>query len=92
VGVSGAVSLERVAFHPINENELASCSTDGFVRFWDVRSKASVGAVQVGEQPFTLAWRPDGTEIVAGRKVRLGVGGQHVVHTLTKCRTTRSYE
>jgi len=71
VGVSGAVSLERVAFHPINENELASCSTDGFVRFWDVRSKASVGAVQVGEQPFTLAWRPDGTEIVAGRKVRL---------------------
>lgn len=62
-------SLERVAFHPINENELASCSSDGMVRFWDIRSKASVGEVKVGEQPFTLAWSPDGSEIVAGRKV-----------------------
>ena len=67
--VSTSVSLERVAFHPINENELASCSTDGMVRFWDVRSKASVGEVRVGEQPFTLAWTPDGKDIVAGRKV-----------------------
>ncbi|KAJ4380429.1 hypothetical protein N0V86_003784 [Didymella sp. IMI 355093] len=38
------------------------------VRFWDIRSKASVGEVKVGEQPFTLAWTPDGSEIVAGRK------------------------
>lgn len=63
-----ATSLERVAFHPINENELASCSTDGMVRFWDIRSKATVGEVKVGEQPFTLAWTPDGSDIVAGRK------------------------
>lgn len=68
------ISLERVAFHPINENELASCSTDGMVRFWDVRSKASVGEVRVGEQPFTLAWTPDGTNIVAGRKVSITTG------------------
>ncbi|KAF1911682.1 WD40-repeat-containing domain protein [Ampelomyces quisqualis] len=67
-GATSLTSLERVAFHPINENELASCSTDGMVRFWDVRSKASVGEVKVGEQPFTLAWSPDGREIVAGRK------------------------
>ncbi|KAF1953278.1 NAD(P)-binding protein [Byssothecium circinans] len=67
-GTPGTVALERVAFHPINENELASCSTDGMVRFWDIRSKASVGEVKVGEQPFTLAWTPDGTNIVAGRK------------------------
>ncbi|PSN59778.1 WD40 repeat-like protein [Corynespora cassiicola Philippines] len=67
-GVAPSVSLERVAFHPINDNELASCSTDGMVRLWDVRSKASVGEVKVGEQPFTLAWTPDGTELVAGRK------------------------
>ena len=66
---SSLTSLERVSFHPINENELASCSTDGMVRFWDIRSKASVGEVHVGEQPFTLAWTPDGSEIVAGRKV-----------------------
>lgn len=62
-------NLERVSFHPINENELASCGTDGMVRFWDIRSKASVGEVKVGEQPFTLTWTPDGNEIVAGRKV-----------------------
>lgn len=67
-GATALTALERVAFHPINENELASCSTDGMVRFWDIRSKASVGEVKVGEQPFTLAWTPDGTEILAGRK------------------------
>ncbi len=67
-GASAPTALERVAFHPINENELASCGTDGIVRFWDIRSKASVGQVVVHEQPFTLAWSPDGTEIVAGRK------------------------
>lgn len=75
------IALERVAFHPINENELASCSTDGMVRFWDIRTKAIVGEVRVGqpapprgskderdESPFTLAWCPDGSTIVAGRK------------------------
>ncbi|KAF1939391.1 WD40 repeat-like protein [Clathrospora elynae] len=67
-GATALTQLERVAFHPINENELASCSTDGMVRFWDIRSKASVGEVKVGEQPFTLAWTPDGSEMVAGRK------------------------
>lgn len=80
-GASGAVSLERVAFHPINENELASCSSDGMVRFWDIRSKASVGEVRVGEQPFTLAWTPDGHGIVAGRKVGLDLAGAAPVCT-----------
>ncbi|KAI8941450.1 hypothetical protein NX059_002671 [Plenodomus lindquistii] len=67
-GATAPTILERVAFHPINENELASCSTDGMVRFWDIRSKASVGEVKVGGQPFTLAWTPDGADMVAGRK------------------------
>ena len=74
---SAVTNLERVSFHPINENELASCGTDGMVRFWDIRSKASVGEVKVGEQPFTLAWTPDGNEIVAGRKVP-----NHSIHIL----------
>ncbi|KAF2266804.1 WD40 repeat-like protein [Lojkania enalia] len=65
-GHQGAV--ERVAFHPITETELASCSSDGLVRFWDVRSKASVGEARVGGEPFTLAWNWDGSEIVVGRK------------------------
>ncbi|KAL5115205.1 hypothetical protein ACEQ8H_006879 [Pleosporales sp. CAS-2024a] len=67
-GVTALTTLERVAFHPVNENELASCGSDGMVRFWDIRSKASVGEVKVGETPFTLAWTPDGSDIVAGRK------------------------
>jgi len=79
-GVAPNVMLERVAFHPINENELASCSTDGFVRFWDVRTKASVGEVKLmtGERPFTLAWKPDGTDIVAGTEVSTGQLGAGV--------------
>jgi THO complex subunit 3 len=68
-GHSGGV--ERVQFHPINENELASCTSDGAVRFWDVRTKASVGDLKVPGGPFTLAWTPDGNEIVAGTKVGL---------------------
>jgi THO complex subunit 3 len=71
-GANTTTQLERIAFHPTNDNELASCSSDGMVRFWDIRSKASVGEVHVGPQPFTLAWaQPDGNEIVAGRKVSL---------------------
>lgn len=67
-GHAGAV--ERVAWNPTREAELASCSADGTVRFWDVRSKTAVGKVEVGGDAFTLAWRPDGSELVVGRKVR----------------------
>ncbi|KAF2018862.1 WD40 repeat-like protein [Aaosphaeria arxii CBS 175.79] len=65
-GLGGPV--ERVQFHPINDNELASCSADGAIRFWDVRSKASVGEYKVNGEPFTITWRPDGEEIVVGTK------------------------
>lgn len=77
-GLGGAV--ERVQFHPFNENELASCTSDGLVRFWDVRSKASVGEVKIGSGPsgpFTLAWTPDGNGLVVGTKVRSSVYGSH---------------
>jgi THO complex subunit 3 len=47
------------------------------VRFWDIRSKAVAGEVKVGELPFTLAWTPDGTEIVVGRKVMAHVIDAH---------------
>ncbi|KAK7721554.1 hypothetical protein SLS57_005234 [Botryosphaeria dothidea] len=60
--------VERVAWNPTREAELASCSADGTVRFWDVRSKNAVGKVEVGGDAFTLAWRPDGSELVVGRK------------------------
>jgi THO complex subunit 3 len=66
-GLAG--SVERVLFHPFNENELASCTSDGSVRLWDVRTKGSVGELKLGGGPFTLAWAPNGNEIVVGTKV-----------------------
>ncbi|KAK5016814.1 hypothetical protein LTR39_001883 [Cryomyces antarcticus] len=65
-GHAGAV--ERLAWNPVKEAELASCGADGSVRFWDVRSKAAVAEVKVGGDGFSLAWRPDGSELVVGRK------------------------
>ncbi|KAF2746520.1 WD40 repeat-like protein [Sporormia fimetaria CBS 119925] len=65
-GLGGGV--ERVQFHPINENELASCTSDGLVKLWDVRTKASVGELKIAGSPFTLAWRPDGSELLVGTK------------------------
>ena len=62
-------SIEQVAWNPVKEAELASCGTDGTLRFWDVRSKASIGEVKVGGECFTLAWTPDGTDLIVGRKV-----------------------
>lgn len=61
---------ERVAWNPTREGELASVGADGIVRFWDVRAKVPcVGEVKVGGEGFSLAWRPDGSEVVVGRKV-----------------------
>ncbi|KAI9886429.1 MAG: hypothetical protein M1823_001747 [Watsoniomyces obsoletus] len=65
-GHTGAV--ERVLFNPTKEAELASCSADGTVRIWDVRSKSCRAEVKLGGEGFTLAWSPDGKTIIAGRK------------------------
>ena len=62
--------IEQVAFNPVKESELASCSADGTVRFWDVRSKNCVGRVDVGGEAFTLNWTANGSALLAGRKVR----------------------
>jgi len=59
-----------VLFHPVRESELASCSTDGTVRFWDVRSKTCVSRLDVGGEAFTLSWSADGSVLMVGRKVR----------------------
>jgi len=60
--------IERVAWNPTKEAELASCSSDGTVRFWDVRSKTCTASVGVGGEAFTLAWAGDGSVVVVGRK------------------------
>lgn len=61
-----------MTFNPVRESELASCSTDGTVRFWDVRSKTCVSRLDVGGEAFTLSWSADGRVLMAGRKVSEG--------------------
>lgn len=63
--------VEKVLFNPVRDAELASCSTDGTVRFWDVRSKTCVSRLDVGGEAFTLSWSADGSTMVVGRKVSL---------------------
>ncbi|OAX84969.1 hypothetical protein ACJ72_00649 [Emergomyces africanus] len=60
--------IEKVAFNPVKESELASCSSDGTVRFWDVRSKTCISRVDVGGEAFTMTWAADGSVILVGRK------------------------
>lgn len=70
---------ERVAWNPGKEAELASVGSDGIVRFWDVRNRGGLaGEVKVGGEGFSLAWRPGGEEVVAGRKVCLSVYGERM--------------
>jgi THO complex subunit 3 len=64
-----SASVEKVLFNPGRDSELASCSSDGTVRFWDVRSKTCVSRLDVGGEAFTMAWSADGSVIVVGRMV-----------------------
>ncbi|KAK5023832.1 hypothetical protein LTS07_008957 [Exophiala sideris] len=61
-------AVEKVLFNPVREFELASCSSDGTVRFWDTRSKTCVTKLEVGGEPFTLSWSGDGSVLLAGTK------------------------
>ncbi|CAK96171.1 uncharacterized protein An01g07460 [Aspergillus niger] len=60
--------IEKVVFNPVRDSELASCSTDGTVRVWDVRSKTCVSRLDVGGEAFTLSWSADGRVMIVGRK------------------------
>lgn len=64
-----SAGIEKVLFNPVRDAELASCSTDGTVRFWDVRSKNCVSRLDVGGEPFTMSWSADGKTMIVGRKV-----------------------
>jgi THO complex subunit 3 len=64
-------------FNPTREYELASCASDGTVRFWDTRSKTCTSKLEIGGEVFTLCWSVDGSVLVAGTKVTItGVHAQ----------------
>ena len=63
--------VEKVLFNPVREFELASCSSDGTVRFWDTKNRTCTTKLDVGSDAFTLAWSVDGTVLVVGLKVRI---------------------
>jgi THO complex subunit 3 len=71
-GHTGAI--ERVAWNPMKEAELASVSGDGTCKFWDVRSKGCVETVQLGGEGLTISWAADGSAVLVGRKVSWSFG------------------
>lgn len=64
-----ALEVTKVLFNPVREFELASCSKDGTVRLWDVRTKTCLTKLDVTGDLFSLAWSLDGAEMVVGNKV-----------------------
>ncbi|BDD58465.1 hypothetical protein MPDQ_003418 [Monascus purpureus] len=63
-----SAGVEKVLFNPVRDAELASCSTDGTVRFWDVRANTCVSRLDVGGEAFTLSWSADGNVVIVGRQ------------------------
>ncbi|CEJ93314.1 Putative THO complex subunit 3 [[Torrubiella] hemipterigena] len=63
-----AAPIEKVAFNPTKDAELASVSSDGVVKFWDVRTKACFNEVTGLGDAFTLVWAPDGKTLIVGNK------------------------
>lgn len=62
-------SIEKVAFNPTKDAELCSVSSDGVVKFWDVRSKACFNEVKGLGDALSLVWAPDGQSLLVGNKV-----------------------
>lgn len=60
--------IERVAWNPTKEAELASVSSDGTCRFWDVRNRSCTATVALGGEGLTITWAADGSVVIVGRK------------------------
>ncbi|KAF7884352.1 uncharacterized protein EAF02_004688 [Botrytis sinoallii] len=66
--VGHTAGIEKVAFNPVKDAELASVSSDGVVKFWDVRTKAVINEVKGLGDAFTLVWHPNGESLIVGNK------------------------
>lgn len=72
--------IEKVAFNPTKDAELCSLSSDGVVRFWDVRTKACFNEVTGLGDAMTLVWAPDGQTLLVGNRVCPHLFSHHVDH------------
>lgn len=70
-GHTGAI--ERVAWNPTKEAELASVSSDSTCRFWDVKTRTCIASIPLGGEGLTVGWASDGSLALAGRKVGLSI-------------------
>ena len=61
--------IVAVGWNPVKEAELASVSSDGTCKFWDVRSKLCTATVPLGGEGWTICWGADGSVVMVGRKV-----------------------
>ncbi|PHH91558.1 hypothetical protein CDD83_11209 [Cordyceps sp. RAO-2017] len=61
-------AVEKVAFNPTKDAELCSVSTDGVVKFWDVRTKGCFNEVKGLGDALSLVWAPDGQRLLVGNK------------------------
>ena len=61
--------IEMVAWNPTKEDQIASVSSDGTCRFWNVRSKTCTATIQLQGEGLTVCWSADGEWVLAGTKV-----------------------
>lgn len=57
-----------MAFNPTKDAELCSVSSDGVVKFWDVRTKACFNEVRGLGDALSLVWAPDGQTLLVGNR------------------------
>lgn len=80
--------IERVAWNPTKEAELASVSSDGTCKFWDVKTKTCTATVALGGDGLTIVWAADGSVVIVGRKVwprSLSHPPPQGIHKLSQC-------
>ncbi|ODQ66112.1 WD40 repeat-like protein [Nadsonia fulvescens var. elongata DSM 6958] len=62
------LGISDLHWDPINVDRLASCSNDGTVNIWDIKTKASIKVLKPGNGNIIVKYSPDGKYLAAVRK------------------------